>query len=533
MVSKYPYTPKPWPAEVVPAEIAERVVGLRGRLRLSIALLGVLVLAGAVFCYKLTGPFIGHHDWNSAWMSSAARNHLQYGYMTTRLRVIENNDLVPPAWFRYYTNHPPLVPLFVSISFRLVGEHEWSARLVPIIFSLGSTVLVYLLGAALGGRYLGLLSAFIYALLPMTAYFGRMLGHEAPTNFFALATALAYLSWHRQRRAALFVLALGALVLGALCGWPGYYLAGILPLHHLVASGHGRREWKILFFPLTAILLFGLHLGHVFWLQGAAGLSYLGSMFLYRTHLYLSPTLEALGVEPDGFTWARFLLLEVKRANELFTAPVLILAAFSLYDLARRRGGVVVLDALFIIVLLLFGTTHLVLFSQAAWGHEYLLFYYSATLAVLAAHGALSVAGSTTDRRVLGVLGVLFVLAALPRIQALHRLDSPHIDPLALQLKEHTRPGEQILTNALAIYEHAPELGFYARRDISYNPIFQIPQLEDRFVVYRRRPLAFLLLEEGPGEVELGPWLFARYPSERADFLGKPYLIFHIPPAQE
>src|SRR5712692_118463 len=280
----------PTEAEIVRTATAKGLAALRDGLGLSITLAAVLALAAVVLCYELTEPFIGHHDWTSAGNSAAARNHLRYGYAATRLAVTENNDFVPPEWFRYYTNHPPLVPLFVSFSFRLFGEHEWAARLVPIIFSLGSTVLVYLLGIALGGHGLGLLSAFVYALLPMNAYFGRMVNHEAPTNFFALATALAYLRWHRTRRTAPFLLALAALVVGELCDWPGYYLAGILPLHHIAASGHARREWKILVFPLTAMVVFGLHLGHIFWLKGSEGLSYLVSMFLWRTNLYVSPS---------------------------------------------------------------------------------------------------------------------------------------------------------------------------------------------------------------------------------------------------
>jgi 4-amino-4-deoxy-L-arabinose transferase-like glycosyltransferase len=461
-------------------------------------------------------------------MSSAARNHLWYGYTATRLAMTENNDFVPAEWFRYYTNHPPLVPLFVSFSFRFFGEHEWAARLVPLVFSLGGVVLIYLLGAALGGRRLGLLSAFVYALLPMNAYFGRIVNFEATTNFFALATALAYLRWHRARRATPLVLALAALVVGALCDWPGYYLAGILPLHHIVASGHARREWKVLFFPLTAMLVFGLYLGHIFWLKGSEGLSYLASMFLWRTSLYMSPSLEVLGVRADGFSWIDFLAVEASRASALFTPLVLILAALSLYDIARRRSGAVLSDPLFIVVLLLFGTTHLVLFSQGAWDHNYWLFYCSAALSVLAANGALSLAGSAMDRRVLGLLGVLFVLAALPRIQALYSHDDPRISPLALLLKEYTHPGEQVLTNAPVIYNQAPQLGYYAGRDVSYNPVFQILELEHAFATNRRRPYAFLLLEGGQGEAELGPWLSSRYPSERADFLGKQYLIFHM-----
>jgi 4-amino-4-deoxy-L-arabinose transferase-like glycosyltransferase len=389
-------------------------------------------------------------------------------------------------------------------------------------------VLIYLIGTVLGGRRLGLLSAFIYALLPMNAYFGRMVNFEASTNFFALATALAYLRWHRARRAKPLVLALAVLIVAALCDWPGYYLAGILPLHHLVASGHGRREWKILFFPLTAMVVFGLHLGHIFWLKGPEGLSYLAFMFLWRTNLYVSPTLEVLGVRPENFTWADFLANEVNQANLLFTPLVLILAALSLYDMARRRGGAVLSDPLFIVVLLLFGTIHLVLFSQGAWQHDYWLFYCSAALSVLAANGALSLAGATLDRRVFGFLGVLFVLAALPRIQSLYSYHDLRISPLALLLEEHTWSGEQVLTNAPVIYNQAPQLGYYAGRDVSYNPVFQVPEFESAFAANKRRPIAFLFLEGGQGAEELGPWLTSRYPSERTDFLGKQHLIFHI-----
>jgi 4-amino-4-deoxy-L-arabinose transferase-like glycosyltransferase len=494
----------------------------------SIVLAAVLALAAVVLCHGLTEPFIGHHDWTSASMSAAARNHLRYGYSATRLAIIENNDFVSSEWFRYYTNHPPLVPLFVSLSFRLFGEHEWAARLVPIIFSLGSTVLVYLLGTRLGGYHLGLLSAFVYALLPMNAYFGRMVCTESPTNFFALATALAYLRWHRTHRPWPFILVLVALGVGAFCDWPGYYLAGILPLHHLVASRDGHREWKILFLPLTALIVFGLHLGHIFWLKGSDGLSYLASMFFWRTNLYVSPILEVLGVKDQGFNWTNFLALEVERANALFTPLVLILAALSLYDLVRRRGGAVLPDSLFIVVLLIFGATHLLLFSQAAWEHDYWLFYCSAALSVLAANGALSLAGPAADRRLLGFLGVLFVLAILPRIQSLYSHGDPRISPLAVQLQEYTRPGEQILTNAPVIYNQAPQLGYYAGRDVSYNPVFRIPELEHTFAANARRRFAFLLLEGEHGEAELAPWLSSRYPSDRADFLGKPYLIFHI-----
>jgi hypothetical protein len=131
-------------------------------------------------------------------------------------------------------------------------------------------------------------------------------------------------------------------------------------------------------------------------------------------------------VRPENFTWAEFLAHEVQQANALFTPLVRILAALSLYDMARWRSGAVLSDPLLMVGLLLFRAIHLVLFSVGAWQHDYWLFYCSAALSVLAANGAVSHAGATLDRRVLGFVGVLLVLSALPRIQYLY---SYHLDP--------------------------------------------------------------------------------------------------------
>jgi hypothetical protein len=322
-------------------------------------------------------------------------------------------------------------------------------------------------------------------------------------------------------------------VFGALCGWPAYYLAGILPLHHLVTAGQ-HREWKILVFPLTAILLFALHLADVYWLQGPAGLSYLGSMFLFRTKLHLAPTLEALGIRPAAvsFTWGEFLVKELALAGSLFTPLVLVLAALALYDMMRKRGGAATSDPLFMMALLLFGVTHVALFPQAAWQHEYSLFYCSAPLALLAASGMLSLARGASQRRVLGVLGVLFALAALSTTRSLYRLHNFDISRLAPLVKQYTRPGEQVVTNAMAIYGEAPQVGYYAGRDVSYSPVFQAPQLERRLAAAGQRPFAFILSEDEQGQAELEPWLTSRYSGQGAEFLGRRYLVYHIPQAR-
>ena len=72
-------------AEIVRTTSAKGLAALRKGLGLSTALAAVLALAAVILCHGLTEPFIGHHDWTSASMSAAARNHLRYGYTATRL----------------------------------------------------------------------------------------------------------------------------------------------------------------------------------------------------------------------------------------------------------------------------------------------------------------------------------------------------------------------------------------------------------------------------------------------------------------
>src|SRR5438093_7130560 len=122
-----------------------------GRLGILIALAVLFLISAGVLSYRLTDPWIGHHDYNGAFYSLAARNYLQYGYGGTRFGMVINSDVASPEQFVYYTHHPPLLPLLVSFSFAVLGLHEWAARVVPVIFSLGSVGLVYLLGSDMGG----------------------------------------------------------------------------------------------------------------------------------------------------------------------------------------------------------------------------------------------------------------------------------------------------------------------------------------------------------------------------------------------
>ncbi len=482
----------------------------------------VFLMSAGILSYHVTDPWIGHYDYNGAVFSNAARNYLRYGYGVTRLGVIWDVGVVRPEEFEYYTHHPPLLPILVSFSLAVFGWHEWAARLVPIIFSLGSLALVYLLGVALGRRRLGLLAAFFFALLPMNAYFGRMVDHEAVTNFFALASVVSYLGWHRTSRAGLLALSLATLALGMASGWPAYYLAAILPLHHVLVARRGRRSGKILWYPLIAMAMFAVFVGHVAILRGGHGIQDLMRIFTYRTSLSEG---HYLGNVHGPITVGSFLRLWIERVNLLFTVPVLLLALLALWDLVARRRAEIFSDPLLPPLLLLFGLTHMAVFTQGAYEHDYWAFYCAAPLALLAAGGLLTLREGGANVRVLAVILFLFTIAAIPRILNLYQPEFDADDVAeGLMVKAHTRARELILSN------HEYWLpNHYSNRDC--RTTLTVSDLERAIRERAPRPMAFVLLDHGPGAEELGAWLSARYSCQEVTLpLKRPrhYRIFEI-----
>src|SRR3990167_9954716 len=94
------------------------------KLKENFFVITILVLAAALLSVNLDKPFIGHHDWNGAWYSNFARNFMRYGLWQTKFGQVMNYDLISPNEFQYFTHYPPLLPIFMYISFKIFGVHE-------------------------------------------------------------------------------------------------------------------------------------------------------------------------------------------------------------------------------------------------------------------------------------------------------------------------------------------------------------------------------------------------------------------------
>jgi len=144
----------------------------------KILIIIILILALKLLLVNIDKPFWGHHDWNSAVYSNIARNYIRYGYLTTKFGQVTSVDVQNQKSFSYISHYPPLLPIFINLSFRALGQTETAARLTIVFFSLVLVYFTYKLGKELHSSLLGIFSAISLILTPIFLYFGKLPVHD-------------------------------------------------------------------------------------------------------------------------------------------------------------------------------------------------------------------------------------------------------------------------------------------------------------------------------------------------------------------
>jgi 4-amino-4-deoxy-L-arabinose transferase-like glycosyltransferase len=235
------------------------------------ALLGAILALGlALRLYGIHDPILDHPGWRQGDEASIARNFAQ----------LQDNILYPQT---DYDGPPPnyvelelqIVPFAAAALYRVFGVHEIFARLIVVAFSLGTILLLYLLGREVFGRRAGLFAALLFAIAPGAVYYGRTITPDTDMIFFQTGLLLFWWRWVCDRRQADFW---WSVFFGALA-WlakPPAMLA-IAPLCALFFAVRGRRgltDWKPYAFAaltLTPFFFYFRHLGSIaewHWAEG-------------------------------------------------------------------------------------------------------------------------------------------------------------------------------------------------------------------------------------------------------------------------
>ena len=328
----------------------------------------VALLAGvatALRCIGLTAPW-GADNLGTAggFFSIAARNYLAYGYRATGLAMVVTAE-GPPSPPVFYTNHPPLVPLLVSGSFALFGEHEWAARIVPLVASLASLALLTWLAAQFYGRRVAVLTLAIATPLPLDAYLAP---HVDVQGSVLLAVVLATVLALARRR---FALAVGCLTVGAFVDWPALYLPVLLAVAPWPFA-YPRPRRFVTGLGVYAVILF---VAIASWLSGPDAV-----LALVRDRAF-----SFRADDGRAFDVAEWMRLVVGTYLYRLCTPVVLLVVVA-WVVARVPAIVRRPDPdRLALVLLLFGVVHMVVGFQGAYQHEFWAHYLRAGVPLVCA----------------------------------------------------------------------------------------------------------------------------------------------------
>lgn len=386
----------------------------RGFRSAGVWLLLPLVIYAAGLTRNLTQPWVGMHDWNGAFFSQLARNVLRYPLAVHRgMPMIAVGAKVPaPEERSIYATHPPGLVWLLAGMFSLFGESEAVARMMAVAASLAALVLFLRLADRAYGRGVAVVSGLIYAVMPMSVYFGRMVDHEAICLCCMLGAVTGWVAGSDRSAPRRTRLAGGAgwacaLTIGCWVDWSVVLFAGVFGLDLILrAAGRTGPMRRTDWIRISAAL--GLSLGVVMTVVGFVVHAGLAGRWGDGVTIFISragaSAMEGAPPEraPTGGAWTHTI--------DNLTWPVVVLAAWGLVTTGRRRtsgggqrstatGGHDPRAGAGLWMIGLTGFLWLLIFWRQYELHNYWLFYVGPMMAILAARGLVDV------RRRFGVFG--------------------------------------------------------------------------------------------------------------------------------
>lgn len=334
-----------------------------------------IILACFVLLININKPFVGFHDFNNVQYGTMAQNYIKEGVWNLKFGQIMgkiHGDFRKSKPF--YTSYLPLLPLMVTGSFFLFGMHEWSVRIIPILFSIFGVLFFFLLVKKLWGGKAAFFASIFYIFNPMFIYFGSMAVVDTLILPMMVLSFLFYLNWVESgKNKHLFFLCLG-LFFGGLIGWIIAYLGPLFILHSILI---GKFKPKVFIPGLVLFFTVFLQFIHAYILS--EGDLFKSAMFGSLKDRLIESDLSFGG---QKFTLLSYLKKEISMLQAYFTRTLIILSlGFMLTNFRKKLGiGNATLLCLFIL-----GIAHPLIFSRAIFIHDYQNIYILPFLSVTGA----------------------------------------------------------------------------------------------------------------------------------------------------
>jgi len=163
----------------------------------KLILTAIIALGLVLRLYKISIPLADHHSWRQSDTAAVARNFIKEGWNFLKPKIDNFSPLHPEKMNeqRLFMVEPPIYNSLVAGIYKILGAKEKWARLVSILFSLGSAFFLYLITSYYLGKKVGFLSAFFFAVLPYNVFYSRVVLPEPMIIFLTLGMFYFAIKW--------------------------------------------------------------------------------------------------------------------------------------------------------------------------------------------------------------------------------------------------------------------------------------------------------------------------------------------------
>lgn len=439
-------------------------------------LLLVIIAALYLRLYHIDYPVVGYHNWKETHYLTEARNFAQDGFFKYGFFVpAYDYPGMNAAQSGAHSDTFPLVSILAAVFFKIFGIHLWAARLVGVLFSIGTIVVTFLFVRRLFKREdMAIISALISAILPLYVFFAHNTQMQNPGVFFMLSAAYFYLRWRENDSANDFIIGAVFIALAALTNYP--FLVILIPI--------------ALTFPYERVKKISMHNLKAY-IISAAILSTILLWFLYSRKVGVSTGTSSVGLGLVEvyviFTKGWWAIIKAYASDNytlfgVFLAFIGLIAAGAFYKIKAK------FEEKFLLAYALGGLLFVMVMSSKLGGHSYHQFPI-APLFVLLISYALVVIGTnlsstltsglhedkekTFNALKYGTIILLFVVFLVPANAAKDRqFDTQFfgLDVAGNYIKEHSSPNERIFFSggqSFGVLWHSERKGYQSLPDVA------------------------------------------------------------------
>lgn len=260
----------------------------------KIILILILILGLILRLYKVNIPLADHHSWRQADTAAVSRNFIKEGWNFLLPKIDNMTPLHPgiPNNERLFLVEPPIYNSIIAGFYYFLGVDVQWARLVTILFSLGSIIFLYLISKTYFGEKVGLLSAFFFSVLPYNIFYSRVVLPEPMIIFFVLVMFYFCVKWLENSSPVSYLLFLLFSILSfSQKAFPLFFL---LPIGYLFIKKFKLqifKQWKLYLWAILSLLpllLWRWWIGHFpegipanIWLLNQGDIRFKGAFFYW------------------------------------------------------------------------------------------------------------------------------------------------------------------------------------------------------------------------------------------------------------